>query len=119
MCPARKLDANPDQLVRAVRNLLDNAARHARSTVTVTLREADAAAVFVVADDGAGIPADQRERIFDRFTRLDDARAEDHGGTGLGLAITREVVAAHGGTITVDDGPGARFTISLPLTARP
>lgn len=109
-----QLDANPDQLVRAVRNLLDNAARHARSTVTVTLRESDAAVVLTVADDGSGIPSDQREQIFDRFTRLDDSRTSDRGGTGLGLAITREVVHAHGGTIAVDATPGARFTITFP-----
>ena len=99
----------------AVRNLLDNAARHARSTVTVTLRESDAAVVLTVADDGSGIPPDQREQIFDRFTRLDDSRTSDRGGTGLGLAITREVVHAHGGTIAVDATPGARFTITFPV----
>ena len=61
-----------------------------------------------------GIPADQRERIFERFTRLDDARTRTTAAPDSGLAITQEVVAAHGGTITVDDGPGARFTISFP-----
>jgi signal transduction histidine kinase len=111
-----QLDANADQLVRAVRNLLDNAARHARTTVTVTLCETERAVVLSVADDGPGIPADQRDRVFERFARLDGARARDEGGTGLGLAITREVVHAHGGTITVDDAPGARFTIALPMT---
>jgi signal transduction histidine kinase len=111
-----QLNANADQLVRAVRNLLDNAARHARSTVTVTLRETDAAVVLSVADDGPGIPPDERARVFERFARVDGGRARDEGGTGLGLAITQEVVHLHGGTITVDNAPGARFTVSLPLT---
>jgi signal transduction histidine kinase len=110
-----QMQANPDQVVSAVRNLLDNAARHARTTVTATLQESDVAIVLTVADDGPGVPVDQRERIFERFTRLDDARTQDHGGTGLGLAITHEVVTAHGGTICVDDGPGARFTVTFPL----
>jgi signal transduction histidine kinase len=110
-----QLDANADQLVRAVRNLLDNAAHHARTTVTVTLRETDDAVVLSVADDGPGIPPDQRDRVFERFARLDDGRARDEGGTGLGLAITQEVVNLHGGTIVIDDAPGARFTLSFPL----
>jgi signal transduction histidine kinase len=110
-----QLDANPDQLVRAVRNLLDNATRHARTLVTVTLQESDTAVVLTVADDGPGIPPEARDRVFERFTRLDGARDRDEGGTGLGLAITQEVVTAHGGTIAVDDVPGARFTISFPL----
>jgi signal transduction histidine kinase len=104
-----------DQLTRAVRNLLDNAARHARSAVTLMLSETSREVTLVVADDGAGIPPDQRERIFERFTRLDEARARDTGGTGLGLAITQEVVRAHSGTISVENTPGARFTITLPV----
>jgi signal transduction histidine kinase len=107
---------NADQLVRAVHNLLDNAARHARSTVTVTLRETDTAAVLTVADDGPGIPLDQRDWIFERFARVDGARTRNDGGTGLGLAITHEVVVGHGGSIVVDNAPGARFTVSLPLS---
>jgi signal transduction histidine kinase len=110
-----QVDANADQLVRAVRNLLDNAARHARSAVTVTLHETEANVVLTVADDGPGIPVEQHDQVFERFTRLDDARARDSGGTGLGLAITREVVVAHGGTISVTNTPGACFTVLLPL----
>jgi signal transduction histidine kinase len=102
-------------LSRAVRNLLDNAARHARSTVTVTLSESDTTLELSIADDGPGIPPDQHERVFERFARLDDGRARDDGGTGLGLAITHDVVVAHRGTITVDNAPGARFTIRIPL----
>jgi signal transduction histidine kinase len=110
-----QLTGDPDSLARAVRNLLDNAARHARSTVTVTLAESDTTARLTVADDGPGIPIDQQQRIFERFTRLDDGRARDSGGTGLGLAITHDVVVAHGGTIDVDNAPGARFTVVFPL----
>jgi signal transduction histidine kinase len=111
-----QLIGNADQLVRAVRNLFDNAGRHARSTVTVTLEESDSAALLTVADDGPGIPAEQRDRIFERFARIDGGRTRDDGGTGLGLAITHEVVVAHGGSITVDNAPGARFRVALPLS---
>jgi signal transduction histidine kinase len=100
-----------------VANLVDNGARHASGTLTLTLAEQGGAAVLTVADDGPGIPPAERERVFDRFTRLDDARAASTGGTGLGLAIARDIVQRHGGTIVVDPvhGPGARFVVSLPL----
>jgi signal transduction histidine kinase len=114
-----QIDGNWDQLTRAVRNLLENAARHAQSTVNLTLEESDTGVILTVTDDGPGIPPDQQERIFERFTRLDDARTRDTGGTGLGLAITHEVVTAHGGTITLDNAPGAQFTISFPLPTTP
>ena len=72
----------------------------------------------VIADDGAGIPAEHRDRIFERFGRIDDARTRDGASTGLGLAITREIVEAHGGAITVEecvpDGTGARFVLCFP-----
>lgn len=110
-----QLQGNPDQLTRAVRNLLDNAARHADRAVAVSLVETDDAVRLSVVDDGPGIPEDQQARIFERFTRLDDARARDNGGSGLGLAITREVVLAHGGSIMIDNAPGARFTVVFPL----
>jgi signal transduction histidine kinase len=110
-----QLDGDPDQLTRAVRNLLDNAARHATSTVTVALAEADGTVTLIVADDGPGVPEADRARIFERFARLDEGRARDAGGAGLGLAITQQVAVAHGGQVTVDDGPGARFTVSLPV----
>lgn len=110
-----------DQLGRAVDNLLDNAARHATSTVTCTLVERDGVAVLAVADDGPGIPADQRDRVFQRFARLDDSRTGATGGTGLGLAIVRAAVSAHSGTVAVDPtyGPGARIVLTLPLPAAP
>ncbi len=110
-----QLVGNPDQLTRTVRNLLDNAARYARTTVTITLREDETAATLTVADDGPGVPLDQADRIFERFTRLDDARTRETGGTGLGLAIAHEVVVAHGGTITLANAPGAVFTVVLPI----
>lgn len=104
-----------DALARVVQNLLDNALRHARTTVTVTLT-ATGRAVLTVTDDGPGIATDQRERVFDRFTRLDDARSRDAGGTGLGLAIVRDVVLQHGGDVGVEDAaPGARLIVRLPL----
>jgi hypothetical protein len=109
------------QLVRVLRNLVDNAHRHARSQVVVTLgREGDRAALDV-ADDGPGVPADDRIRIFERFVRLDDARARADGGSGLGLAIVAEVVAAHDGQVWVEDGPGggALFRVRLPADELP
>jgi signal transduction histidine kinase len=104
-----------DELARAVRNLLDNAERYASSLITVELTGDDGQATLVIQDDGPGIPADDRERIFQRFARLDDARSRDSGGTGLGLAIAKEIIDVHGGTIVVDDAPqGARFVVRLP-----
>jgi signal transduction histidine kinase len=100
------------QVERAVRNLLDNAARHAEAAVAVTV---DGGTV-VVDDDGPGVAPADRERIFERFTRLDEGRARDAGGSGLGLSIVRAVATAHGGTVTVEPSPtlgGARFTLVL------
>ncbi|MGQ0805406.1 MAG: sensor histidine kinase [Actinomycetota bacterium] len=105
-----------DQLTRVVRNLLENAARHARSRVTITLGEDGGGVALVVADDGPGIPAEQAARIFERFARVDEARGRAEGGSGLGLAITHDIVIRHGGTIAVDPnhGTGARFVVRLP-----
>ncbi|MFH8988483.1 sensor histidine kinase [Streptomyces sp. NPDC017940] len=104
------------QLARVLGNLVTNAQRHARSGVTVTSRADGVWAVLEVADDGDGVPRQERERIFERFVRLDDARSRDEGGAGLGLAIARDVAARHGGTLTVDDSPGggAVFVLRLP-----
>jgi signal transduction histidine kinase len=119
--PGLRVRGDPEGLARTVQNLLDNALRHAATRVEVTLRAEGALAVLAVADDGPGVPAADRERIFERFARLDDARGRDAGGTGLGLAIVRRVVRAHGGEVTVEDaGAGARFVARLPAEhARP
>ena len=99
-----------------VRNLVDNAARHADTALAVAVRDTGAGVELTVEDDGQGIPEDQRERVFDRFVRLDEARARDAGGSGLGLAIVREIVTAHGGTVVVSSSAlgGARFVVRLP-----
>ncbi|MEV4072104.1 sensor histidine kinase [Nonomuraea fuscirosea] len=104
------------QLIRVLDNLLANASRHAESAVTVSVGPAGDGVAVTVADDGPGIPPDQRERVFDRFVRLDDGRRRDPGGSGLGLAISRDIAHAHRGTLTVEDSPrGARFVLWLPL----
>jgi signal transduction histidine kinase len=108
---------DPEQLERVVRNLLDNAVRHARERITVTLSAGPAgAAVLTVADDGPGIPAADAERVFERFTRLDDARGTRDGGAGLGLSIARDIAERHGGSLTLDPAAtgGARFVVWLP-----
>ncbi|MFD5026229.1 ATP-binding protein [Streptomyces sp. NPDC058373] len=104
------------QLARVLGNLVDNAQRHAASRVEVRVRADGPDAVVSVADDGAGVPAGERERIFERFVRLDDARSRDDGGAGLGLAIARDVAARHGGTLRVREAPegGALFELRLP-----
>ncbi|ONI80019.1 hypothetical protein ALI144C_23485 [Actinosynnema sp. ALI-1.44] len=105
-----------EHLERVLRNLLDNAVRHAESSVWVTVTsDAPDRVILEVRDDGPGISPADRDRVFDRFTRLDDARTRDTGGTGLGLAIASVIVHRHGGTLTVADGPGgARFVVTLP-----
>ncbi|MEU9298441.1 HAMP domain-containing sensor histidine kinase [Streptomyces sp. NPDC048266] len=107
------------QLERLLRNLLDNAVRHARSRVTVTVTANTATAKIEVQDDGSGIPAEHREKIFERFARLDASRNRTTGGTGLGLALAREIAHRHGGTLTHSNTPtvtGAHFIAKLPLS---
>jgi signal transduction histidine kinase len=105
-----------DQLRRVVANLVDNAVRHAETAVLVRLVRQGGDAVLEVDDDGPGIPVEHREAVFDRFTRLDEARDRDAGGSGLGLAIVRDVVARHGGSVVVVDGPlGARLRARVPI----
>ena len=112
-----QVDGNADQLLRVVRNLLDNAAHHARSEVVVSLVESSTEVTLRVVDDGPGIPDADRERVFERFAKLDDARGRDGGGAGLGLAIVHDVVVAHGGSVAVENAPGAAFTVVLPVHA--
>ena len=111
--PAQVL-GDRDALVRVVRNLVENAARHAGSTVRVTVT-ADPVELLVD-DDGPGIPEGERERVFDRFHRLDSPRSRDAGGAGLGLAIVRELVTSMGGTVVAEQSPagGARLRVRLP-----
>ena len=108
-------------LRRVLRNLGDNASRHARERLALSVAERDATVVLAVDDDGPGIPDADRERVFERFVRLDGARARDDGGGGLGLAIVAELVAAHGGTVVAAAGPlgGARVGVTLPRLADP
>ena len=117
---AGRVSGDQSQLQRMVQNLADNAARHARGAVGFVLREDSSGSTqLCVEDDGPGIAEADRQRIFERFVRLDGARARDAGGSGLGLAIVAEIVASHGGTISV--GPsalgGARFEVLLPRQA--
>ena len=120
---AAQVTGDRRRLGRALGNVLDNAARHARAHVAVSLVERDGTAVVMVTDDGPGIPAGRHHEVFERFARLDGARAAGAGGTGLGLAIARDIITDHGGTIEVDPDhrPGARLLIRLPLAdpARP
>ncbi len=108
-----------DELARAVTHLLDNAARHADGVVRVSVETTDAGVVMTVDDDGPGIDPIDRERIFERFVRLDEARVRDEGGAGLGLAVVDTVVTTAGGTVSVSDSllGGARFEVTLPAAA--
>ncbi|MGC4746586.1 sensor histidine kinase [Micromonospora sp. DT201] len=121
---------NADELRRVLSNLVDNAVRHAYGSVVLAAEAASAARsvgpdvrayhLVTVTDDGPGIPVADRERVFDRFTRLDDGRARDDGGAGLGLAIARELVRRAGGNITLTDAEeqhGLRVSVRLPALA--
>ncbi|WP_203350275.1 cell wall metabolism sensor histidine kinase WalK [Streptomyces sp. S-9] len=114
---AVEVSGSRGQLGRVLANLLDNAQRHARERITVTVRREGDQAVVGVADDGEGVAGADRERIFERFVRLDAARSRDDGGAGLGLAIARDVAVRHGGTLTAGAAPagGALFELRLPL----
>jgi signal transduction histidine kinase len=115
---AGRVVGDPEQLARAVRHLLDNAARHGVARVEVALHSVADTVTLTVDDDGTGVAPDDRERIFERFVRLDDARSRDKGGAGLGLAVTAACVSAGGGALRVEDSPlgGARFVATLPAT---
>jgi signal transduction histidine kinase len=110
--PAR-LIGDPAAISRVIRNLVDNAVRHAKSRVDIEVASQEGDVILTVSDDGPGIPEADRTRVFERFVRLDSARARSGGGTGLGLAIVAEVVAAHGGAVTIDDRSGGGTTINV------
>lgn len=117
---AAPLSGNRDELTRLVRNLLENAEHHAESRVRIRLSAEGREIILMVEDDGPGVPPAERERIFQRFTRLDEARSRNNGGTGLGLAIVKEITERHGGTVCVENAaPGARFAVRLPQTQVP
>ncbi|HEY0559624.1 MAG TPA: HAMP domain-containing sensor histidine kinase [Frankiaceae bacterium] len=108
--------AAADDLIRVARNLIDNAVRHAATRVVVEVRRRAEMVELEVRDDGPGVPDEARDRVFERFARLDDARSRDEGGSGLGLPIARELARANGGDVVLRHAsPGARFILELPL----
>jgi signal transduction histidine kinase len=113
---AGRVPGDPVSLRRLLRNLTDNAGRHARERVAFALAERAGSVVLGIEDDGPGIPVELRERVFERFVRLDDARARDDGGSGLGLAIVADIVRVHGGSVTIGEGTlgGAAVRVVLP-----
>jgi signal transduction histidine kinase len=113
---ASRVRGDARMLGRVLHNAGENAARHARTRIAMSTSQASDGIEICVDDDGTGIAPDVREQVFERFVRLDAARARDHGGSGLGLAIVAEVVAAHGGRVVITDSPlgGARLRITLP-----
>ncbi|KAA9089986.1 HAMP domain-containing histidine kinase [Microbacterium radiodurans] len=116
---AARVTGDPRLLGQLVRNLADNAARHAVSRVAIAVGHGGDRVVLTVDDDGTGIPEDERSRVFERFVRLDEGRARDAGGSGLGLAIVHGVATSAGGSVAIGDGPlgGARFTVELPAAS--
>ncbi|MFC4588517.1 sensor histidine kinase [Sphaerisporangium corydalis] len=121
LTPGVVVKAVDTQVTRVLTNLLDNAQRHAKRAVLVEVRREGHWAELIVADDGDGIAEADRERVFERFTRLDASRCRDSGGTGLGLAIVRDIARAHGGSIKVgtSQAGGARFVVRFPLAGEP
>ncbi len=117
---AAPVGGSREELVRLVRNLLENAEHHAETAVVVELGTHDGVVELAVTDDGPGVPPGDRERVFDRFVRLDPSRARDDGGTGLGLSIVAAIARRHGGSVGVEDrvgadqAAGARFVVRLP-----
>ncbi len=116
---AVRVQGDVDALRRMLRNVGENAGRHASNRVDITLVERDDEAVLTVDDDGPGIPESERARVLQRFVRLDEARSRDEGGSGLGLSIVDQVARAHGGTVSIEQSPlgGARVQITLPVQA--
>jgi signal transduction histidine kinase len=121
--PAIVIEADPDRLTQALRNLLRNAIVHTEpgGLTRLSAQEHGDRVRLMVDDDGPGVPPSERERIFDRFARLDETRGRDAGGAGLGLAIARAIAVAHDGEVWVERSPegGARFVIDLPRERPP
>lgn len=113
---AARVEGDRSRLAQALRNLVDNAMRHARTSVRLGCRAEGGRVIVTVDNDGDVIPADRRDRIFDRFTRLQQARDRDSGGSGLGLAIVHAIVQAHDGTVRAAEAPDGwcRFEVTLP-----
>ena len=114
-----RVSGDVDRLSQVVRNLADNAVRHADHQIRLALVQEHDNALIVVEDDGPGIPSCDRERVFERFVRLDESRERGNGGSGLGLAIVQEVVRGHGGSVIISASGlgGARFEVRLPTSA--
>jgi signal transduction histidine kinase len=115
---AARVHGNADALRRVLRNLGENAARHATSRIDITLADRGSDVLLTVGDDGPGIPETERARVLQRFVRLDESRSRDEGGSGLGLAIVDEIVRAHRGSVAISRSPlgGARITVSVPAS---
>ena len=121
---AAPVRGNREQLVRLTRNLLENAVHHAARRVELSLTTTEGEVRMTVHDDGPGVPAAARDRIFDRFVRADDARSRQTGGSGLGLSIVAAVARRHGGVVELLDpfdgakgATGATFVLRLPVAA--
>jgi len=116
---AARIDGDPDRLAQVLVNLIDNALRHtpAGGSVTIEVEQSDGAAILVVRDTGVGIPFNDLPHVFERFYVVDRSRARDSAGTGLGLSIVKQIIEAHGGTISADSefGLGATFRCVFPV----
>ncbi|AOY74117.1 two-component sensor histidine kinase [Paenarthrobacter ureafaciens] len=120
LSPAR-VSGDPRRLSQVVRNILDNADRHANSCITIGLAAGPAGAVLTIDNDGPPIPLPERDRVFERFVRLDESRSRESGGSGLGLAIAAGIMASHHGTVRATETPegNCRFELTWPPAADP
>jgi signal transduction histidine kinase len=118
-----QITADPERVKLVLANLLDNAAKYSQpgSSIQVNARAGKGEVIFSVEDEGPGIPVEDRERIFERFTRLYREGVPHVPGTGLGLAICKMIVSSHNGRIWIDSGPGGGsiFSFTLPIAPQP